>query len=376
MSDPDRFGLLFELSQDAVAEIEMVDEVPVVRAVNPAFVDVFGYDRDRILGEPLNDYIVPEHRRDEAATFDRRTADGEVNWSTVSRRTADGIREFLYRGVPFERDGTSHGLAIYTDITDQRRRERHHQVLHRVLRHNLRNDLTQILTAAEDIRSESDDEEIRDRARRIRAASDDLEALSRAASRVEDLLGADRVESRPVDVADAVERLVARHRRERPDVTVRTDLPGSCRVTADHRLETALDALLENAVEHGSTKSGSQAHQDAVEHGSACLDSGCPADGGPDDTADIRVSLATEGSEAVVRVVDEGSGIPEYERAAVFDDRPLSQLSHGSGLGLWLAKWVVEGYGGRLTYDRRGGETTVAARLPLAADDPRQSRPG
>jgi PAS domain S-box-containing protein len=368
MNDPDRFGLLFELSEDAVTEIEMVDGVPVVRAVNPAFVDVFGYDRETILGEPLNQYIVPEHRRDEAATFDRRTVDGEVNWSTVSRRTADGVREFLYRGVPFERHGTSYGLAIYTDITDRRRRERHHQVLHRVLRHNLRNDLTQILAAAETILSETNDATVRAHTRRIRAASDDLEALSQAASRVEDLLGADRVESRPVDLAGAVRRLVARYRRGDPGVTVETTLVDSCRVTADHRLETALDALLENAVEHGSTNPQSQAPADAD-------GSHPPAGGGSGRVADVRVTLATEGSEAVVRVTDHGGGIPEYERAAIFDDRSLSQLSHGSGLGLWLAKWVVEGYGGRLTYERQGGQTTVAARLPLVTGGGDRPRP-
>jgi signal transduction histidine kinase len=71
----------------------------------------------------------------------------------------------------------------------------------------------------------------------------------------------------------------------------------------------------------------------------------------------------------VVAITDTGPGIPDYERAAVFDDQPLSQLSHGSGLGLWLAKWVVENYGGTLTYERRGGETTVAARLPRTASD-------
>jgi signal transduction histidine kinase len=71
----------------------------------------------------------------------------------------------------------------------------------------------------------------------------------------------------------------------------------------------------------------------------------------------------------VVEITDTGPGIPESERAAVFDDQPLSQLSHGSGLGLWLAKWVVENYGGQLSYERRGGETTVATRLPLPDGD-------
>jgi PAS domain S-box-containing protein len=336
----DRYGLLFELSRDAVAEIEMVEGVPVVQAVNPAFVDVFGYDPGAIVGASLNEFIVPERSADQAATFDHRTAAGEVNWATVRRKTADGVRQFLYRGVPFERDGRSHGLAIYTDITDQRRRERHHQVLHRVLRHNLRNDLSQILAATETLLAAETDEAVAGEVERIRAAAEDLEKLSTAASRVEDMLGAEQVEYRVVDAAEALGRIVDQHRRDFPAATIETELPDSVSVAADHRLSAALDALVENAVEHGH-----------------------PTDGGE---PQVRVTLTADASEAVVTVADDGPGIPEYERAAVFDDRSPSQLSHGSGLGLWLAKWVVESYGGRVSYERRGGETIVAARLPLA----------
>ena len=336
----DRYGLLFELSRDAVAEIELVDGVPMVRAVNPAFVDVFGYDPGTIVGKSLNEFIVPERSADQAATFDHRTAAGEVNWATVRRKTDEGIRRFLYRGVPFERDGRDYGLAIYTDITDQRRRERHHQVLHRVLRHNLRNDLAQILAAAETLLAADTDEAVAREARRIRAATEDLEDLSTAASRVEDMLGAERVEYDVVDAAGTLRRVVEQYRRDSPAATLETNLPDSVSVAADGRLSAALDALVENAIEHGIPPDGGDPH--------------------------VRVELATDGRDAVVTVADGGPGIPEYERAAVFDDRPPSQLSHGSGLGLWLAKWVIESYGGRVSYERRGGETTVAARLPLA----------
>jgi PAS domain S-box-containing protein len=345
MNDTDPYGRLFELSRDAVTEIEIVGGTPIVRAVNPAFVEEFGYERGTILGESLNEFIVPDHQSDEASTFDRRTADGEVNWATVSRQTADGVREFLYRSVPFERDGEQRAMAIYTDITDQRRLERHHQVLHRVLRHNLRNDLTQILAAATSLLDEAENDRVRTQARRIRAAVDDLEELSAAASKVEDMLGADDIESTAIDLASTAAGLASRYRAEYPAATIETDLPDTLEVTADHRLGVALDALVENAVEHGSTGE----ERDGV-------------DGG----ANVHIAVDVGGNEGVATIIDDGPGIPEYERAAVFDDRPLSQLSHGSGLGLWLAKWVVEGYGGQLTYERRGDKTIVAARVPLA----------
>lgn len=340
----DRYGLLFELSKDAVVEVEIVDAIPIVRAVNPAFVEVFGYDREIITGESLNDFIVPEHHRGEATSFDQRTAQGEANWATVERRTADGIREFLYRGVPFDCDGSRHGLAVYTDITDQRRRERHHQVLHRVLRHNLRNELTRILAATETLLAESTDEFVHEHAQRARNAVTDLEELTVAASRVEDMLGSVPTETEAIDVADMLRELTARYRSPTDETTVTTSLPASLDVRADNRLTAALDALIENAIEHGTSEGAVEA-------------------------ATVHIEAQAEGTQAVVAVTDNGPGIPEHERAAIFDEQPLSQLSHGNGLGLWLAKWVVENYGGKLTYERRGSETTVAARVPLAGVD-------
>lgn len=338
MSETDRYGLLFELSQDAVVEIEMVDNAPIVRAVNPAFTDIFGYDPETIVGESLNEFIVPEQHAGEAKSFDRRTAGGGENWATVSRMTAGGVREFLYRGVPFERDGHSYGLAVYTDITEQHRREQHHQVLHRVLRHNLRNNLAQILAVTEEILADAQADSMIENATRIRAAVDDLSSLSDAASRVEDVLGTKTVESRPVDLTAVLRSLVEQYQQSASSTEIESAISQSVDVIADRRLSIALDAVIENAVEHGR----------------------------PDGDArpTVRITIGTEGPEAVVRITDNGTGIPEYERAAIFDDEPPSQLSHGSGLGLWLAKWIVEGYGGRLAYERRGGETTVLVRVP------------
>ncbi|WP_136689431.1 PAS domain-containing sensor histidine kinase [Halorhabdus amylolytica] len=339
-ADRNRFGVLFELTEDAVAEIEMVDQIPVVRTVNPAFEEVFGYERTEIVGESLNEFIVPDHRSSEATSFDDRTADGKSNWATVSRRTDDGLREFLYRGVPYEREGQRFGLAIYTDVTDRRRRERHHEVLHRVLRHNLRNDLTQISLSTEILVEELEDATLLEHARRIGAAADDLEKLSHAAGRVRDVMGGVTDETSSVDLAGTLRDVIDRYRGN-DEVVFETDVSSKLPVAGDRRLFDAIDALVENSLEHGAA-----------------------SDGSGDDPATIRVAARLDGEEVEVTITDEGPGIPEYARAAVFDERPISQLSHSSGLGLWLAKWLVEGFGGRLGYERRGGRTTVSVRLP------------
>ncbi|WP_420182217.1 ATP-binding protein [Haloarcula sp. KBTZ06] len=332
----DPFQYLFDLIQDAVVGFEIVNFVPIVRTVNPAFVETFGYDRDEIVGEPLNDYIVPGDRVEEAVNYDQRTAAGEVNYAVVSRETADGCREFIYRGVPYDTtDGRRCGFAMYTDVTDSRRQKRRLRVLHRVLRHNLRNELSVVLGTAEYVRAHAADSSVSLAASRALDAADRLAAVSEKARSVETALDGESGQS--VDAAALAQSVADSYR---PDTPVETALPETLPVTGGTAVYDALDNLVENAVSHT-----------------------------PEGTA-VRITAERTGGDAFVRVLDDGPGIPAVERAVVFEDADITNLQHGSGLGIWLARWVAEAAGGGIEYDRTDGWTTVSLRLPLSdADD-------
>lgn len=334
MKSDSRFGLLFELIEDAVVDVEIVDSVPIVRDVNPAFVDVFGYDPETIVGESLNDFIVPETQVREATKFDKRTERGEVNRAVVSRRTATGIRRFRYRGVPYFHDGDRHGFAVYTDITDQRRREQHHRVLHRVLRHNLRNRLTRIIGSAERLRNlEADVEQHVDD---ILQAAISLNELSDRAGNVEDILDTTRPERHELDLSDVLGGVVEQVREQYPDATFETEHPDTLPVFADDRVAVAFTNLVENAVEHAGA------------------------------SPTVIVTAERDGADVVVTITDDGPGIPDHERAVIFDGQRVSQHTHSTGLGLWVTKWLVEGFGGRLDYGREDDMTHVSVWLPTA----------
>jgi two-component system sensor histidine kinase ChvG len=69
------------------------------------------------------------------------------------------------------------------------------------------------------------------------------------------------------------------------------------------------------------------------------------------DQGRIRVELRTEGRDAVVRVEDQGPGVPEEHRQRIFDRfftyRPNDgRAREHTGLGLSIVKTVVERYGG------------------------------
>jgi signal transduction histidine kinase len=88
----------------------------------------------------------------------------------------------------------------------------------------------------------------------------------------------------------------------------------------------------------------------------------------------IALSIASEGDEAVIRVRDNGVGIPTEMLARVFDlfqqvDRSIDRSQGGLGIGLTLARRLVEMHGGQISVasdgPNRGSEFTV--RLPAAS---------
>ena len=118
-----RFRVLFEQFTQPTVEVEYEGEEPVVRRVNPAFEEVFGYAAGEIVGESLDEYIVPDDHETEAERINSRVQDGaRLTAEPVTRLTADGTRAFLLQNAVYP-DGSG-GFAIYTDVTDRRERER------------------------------------------------------------------------------------------------------------------------------------------------------------------------------------------------------------------------------------------------------------
>jgi two-component system OmpR family sensor kinase len=87
----------------------------------------------------------------------------------------------------------------------------------------------------------------------------------------------------------------------------------------------------------------------------------------------VAISLAVQGTEAVVRVADAGPGMSAAERARAFerfyrgDPSRTRRTGAGTGLGLSIVQAIVEAHGGSLELDSDpGAGTTVTVRIPLA----------
>jgi signal transduction histidine kinase len=81
----------------------------------------------------------------------------------------------------------------------------------------------------------------------------------------------------------------------------------------------------------------------------------------------ITVETAAESNAVVVRVCDDGCGIPEADREKVFDPFFTTKpVGEGTGMGLFISYQIVRNHGGEFTIESAPGQgTRVSVRLPI-----------
>lgn len=91
----------------------------------------------------------------------------------------------------------------------------------------------------------------------------------------------------------------------------------------------------------------------------------------------VSISVSLEGQHGLVRVADNGAGIPASEQERVFErfhrtNDPAFRNVPGTGLGLYISRQLAEGHGGSLAIESSTPDagTVFALALPLAPAEP------
>ncbi len=202
--------------------------------------------------------------------------------------------------------------------------------------HDLQSPLTVFRTEIEVALTRADLEEWRSTGRHLLEESDRMEAL------VSDLLFLAQSEhlhspdQSPLDLEDLVAEEVSRLDRGGPvRLVLRADatpVRGS-----RHQLSRMVRNLLLNATEFAHTQ--------------------------------VTVTVSEVNGSAVLAVEDDGPGVPEDRREAVFDrfvtlDRARDRRTGGTGLGLAIARSVAESHGGTITVEGTAPSSRFVVRLP------------
>jgi two-component system OmpR family sensor kinase len=162
-----------------------------------------------------------------------------------------------------------------------------------------------------------------------------------------DLASYDRgivLDHRPVDVAAILRDVADQVRLLGPTHRIIDEAPARLLIAGDaDRIRQLLLILADNAVHH--TEAGQ----------------------------DVHLAAAREGQELVLRVSDSGAGIAAEALPHIFErfyraDKVRARAGGHAGLGLAIARGIVEAYAGTITAESAPGEgTTMTVRLPLGA---------
>ncbi len=80
----------------------------------------------------------------------------------------------------------------------------------------------------------------------------------------------------------------------------------------------------------------------------------------------VKVQLFSEGQNAVLRVIDDGIGLPDTDRAKLMEPY-VTHKTKGTGLGLAIVRKIMEDHGGQLDLDAAPGGQGAMVSLVLPA---------
>ena len=202
--------------------------------------------------------------------------------------------------------------------------------------HELRSPLTRLKVALE---------LTADRDMKARMAADvaEMEIMIGELLELERLRDGPRINTTRQNVVAILDDVAGNFHDRRPGVQVASETPEILVDIDAERIRTVFRNLLENAVKYSL----------------------------PDSRA-VEVAAAPSGEHVVIRVTDDGPGIPERDMPNIFEpffriDRSRSKKTGGYGLGLSISKRIVEAHGGAIAVENnptRGASFVV--RLPKA----------
>jgi signal transduction histidine kinase len=221
-------------------------------------------------------------------------------------------------------------IATVRDITKFRNAEQIKNTFVSIVSHELKTPVALIKGYVSTLRREDakwDKNIIKDSLAVIEEEADHLAAM------IEDLLDASRLQAggltpnlSDISIPSLVERLAERFRTQTDKHTIVVDFPKNFPVilSDEYRISQVISNLVSNAIKYSP--------------------------GG-----EIRISGKVRQDQAIITVGDEGPGIDQADIPYIFDrfyrsDQAVRQTK-GAGLGLYLAKAIVEAHGGRIWVD-------------------------
>lgn len=202
-------------------------------------------------------------------------------------------------------------------------------VLHRVLRHNLRNDLSIIRGYTKLIAEQLDDDPT---AETVLDHIDGLIDLSQKARELKKVTTTSS-ERQLTEIGNLIENVAEDITQEYQSASIAVEYDYEIQGRVLQNFDRAIEELIENAVKHSG------------------------------DDPSVTVTIDTVPNAIEIQIRDNGPGLPDHE-AEVLTSGEETPLAHGSGLGLWLAYWIVTSHDGSIDPEITQYGTTMNITIP------------
>ena len=330
------------LLDSAADGILILDSEFNLERCNEAFSKLYGVPREEITGKPHNE-IVQWKKEPQGRTLEESVVNGWPLTPNATLYVEGDLRRPLPPALPvgityaplLSDEGKLRNVIVAVrDITHFRDADEMKATFISIVSHELRTPVALIKGYASTLR--------RDDARwDKRTISDSLTVIEEEADRlskmIDDLLDASRLQAgglslNQADVAipSLASRLSERFASQSPKHRILTDFPEKFPIILgdENRLEQVLANLVSNALKYASE-------------------------------GEIKISGSVLPDQVIVCVSDEGPGIAAKDLPHIFDRfyRSTSAVKQtkGAGLGLYLARAIVEAHGGRIWAEGRDG---------------------
>ena len=344
-----QFRLIVEAAPNGML---LIDERGTMVMVNASALHQFGYEREELLGQPV-EMLIPgpsrsEHLQHRAGFMQAPQARSMGGGRELFALRKDGSEFAVEIGLtPIQ---TAKGMGVVASVVDISERKRLEMQLRRAERlaelgtlasgmaHEIGTPMNVILGRAEYLLQRAADEGMK---KGLATIITQVERITKVMNQLLAFARRRTPERRAVDLAKIVD----------DSLEMFQERIAQSHITVDKTIESALPPV------HADQDQLIQVLINLVMNSFHAMPEG----------GRLGLSLAREGSHVRLEVADTGHGMPEEIRAKVFDPFfTTKEFGKGTGLGLTVVKGIIEEHGGTITLESAVEKgTTFTIRLPL-----------
>jgi PAS domain S-box-containing protein len=342
--------LLTQLFDNSPLGIVMLDSNFDVVQINKGFKEIFGYSNHDLIGEHLNDIIVPDDLMGEAEELNKSAREGRIDYFESHRLNKDRERiPVVIYALPIVDNGEYIGIyGIYIDIhervgVEEELKVRNMELDHFVYKvsHDLRAPLASILGLINLSKLEDDRETQEYYVELMRVQVEKLDQFIHDILSHSKNLNLDVVTSE-INFEEIIETCFSdlAYLDAASDINKTVNVSGAIFYSDKWRISEIFRNLISNAIKYSNPESTNKI---------------------------VNISVAVDRKECRVIIEDNGLGIPEEYLPKIFDMFYRgTDISDGSGIGLYIVKNAIEKLEGKMDIKSESNVgTTFTITLPV-----------